>query len=88
MKNHPFILSIKGLEKKLDEFVRTFGNRKLMESGDVVLDNADFIQLFKISPKTAQSWREEGLITYSQIKNKFYYRLQDIRAMLDKHRYN
>jgi hypothetical protein len=88
MKDHPFIISIKALEKKLDEFVRTFGNRKLMESGDVVLDNADFIQLFKISPKTAQSWREEGLITYSQIKNKFYYRLQDIREMLDNHRYN
>lgn len=48
------------------------------------IDNADFIELMKISKRTAQSWRDEGIISFSQIGSKIYYRMSDIQAMLDK----
>lgn len=50
---------------------------------DKFIDNPKFIQLMGISAKTAQTWRDKGIISYSQIGSKIYYRLSDIRKMLD-----
>ncbi|MFZ0489973.1 MAG: helix-turn-helix domain-containing protein [Salegentibacter sp.] len=84
--SHPFMVSLHSLETKIDELKREFRIREITDSGYVLLDNADFIQLFKISAKTAQHWREEGLIEYSQIKGKIYYKLQDVKAFIDRNR--
>lgn len=53
-------------------------------SGDEFVDNADFIQLMKISKRTAQAWRDEGVISFSQIGGKIYYRMSDVKSLLDK----
>lgn len=49
------------------------------------IDNQEFMQLFKIAKRTAQHWREEGKIAYSQIGNKVYYRLTDVEELLQAH---
>ena len=49
------------------------------------LDNSDFIRMMKISPRTAQTWRDEGLISFSQIGKKIYYKIADVEAFIDKH---
>ena len=54
--------------------------------GNVFFDNQEFIQLMHISKKTAAIWRSNNLIAYSQVVDKIYYRLDDIMAMLEKHR--
>jgi hypothetical protein len=54
--------------------------------GNVFFDNQEFIQLMHISKKTASIWRQNNLIAYSQVVDKIYYRLDDIMAMLEKHR--
>ena len=51
----------------------------------VFFDNYDFIQVMNISKRTAQSWRDSGLIGFSQIGGKIYYRLSDIQESLKKH---
>ena len=51
----------------------------------VFFDNQEFIQVMNISKRTAQAWRDEGIISYSQIGSKMYYRLADILALLEKH---
>ncbi|MAX71885.1 MAG: DNA-binding protein [Flavobacteriaceae bacterium] len=51
---------------------------------DRFLDNADFLQLMHISKRTAQTWRDEGKISFSQIGNKIYYRMSDVQALLNK----
>ncbi len=51
---------------------------------DVFLDNADFLQLMHISKRTAQTWRDEGKIAFSQIGNKIYYRMSDVQTLLNK----
>ena len=48
-----------------------------------IIDNADFIQLMKISNNTARNWRNKGIIPYSQIENKIYYKVVDIEKLLD-----
>ena len=36
-----------------------------------------------ISKRTAQTWRDEGLISYSQVGSKIYYRMSDVQKLLD-----
>ena len=42
------------------------------------LDSQEFIQLMNISKRTAQAWRDQGIIPYSQVVSKIYYRMSDI----------
>ena len=61
------------------------GNSK--SNSDEFIDNADFIQLMKISKRTSQNWRDEGKIAFSQISGKIYFRMSDIQELLN-HNYN
>ena len=53
------------------------------DSKDPFLDNQQFIQLMNISKRTAQSWRDEGIIAFSQVGGKIYYRMSDVQKLLD-----
>ena len=52
---------------------------------NVWLDNQEFCQLLKISKRTAQNYRDNGIVPFSQMASKVYYRLSDVHAMLEKH---
>ena len=64
------------LNKKLEE--------KQKSPNDTFLDNQEFLQLMNISKRTAQSWRDEGKVSFSQIGSKIYYRMSDVQKLLDK----
>jgi hypothetical protein len=49
------------------------------------MDNAEFLSLMKVSKRTAQTWRDEGKISFSQVGNKIYYSLSDVEALLKHH---
>ena len=48
------------------------------------IDNSEFIDLMKISKRTAQTWRDNGIIAFSQVGNKIYYRTLDIEELINK----
>ncbi len=81
----PLLVSLRSLEKKVDELMREFRLRQVTDPQYVILDNAVFTQMFKISGRTAQNWRDEGLIAFSQVKGKIYYKLTDVKSFLEKH---
>jgi hypothetical protein len=56
---------------------------KQKDPKDVFLDNQEFIQLMNISKRTAQSWRDDGIISFSQVGSKIYYRMSDVQKLLD-----
>lgn len=49
------------------------------------LDNEAFLELMGISKRTAQSWRDEGKISFSQVGNKIYYKMSDVDKLLAEH---
>lgn len=53
---------------------------------DVFLDNQEFLQIMNISKRSAQTWRDQKLIAFSQVGNKIYYRMGDITKLLNKNR--
>ena len=46
------------------------------------LDNQDVCLLLNISPRTLQSYRDTGKISFSQINHKIYYKPSDIEKLL------
>lgn len=52
---------------------------------DPFVDSLEFLHLMKISKRTAQSWRDEGIIPFSQIGNKIYYKMSDVKQLLNNH---
>lgn len=69
--------SVKELNKRL--------NSKEKEPKEIWLDNQEIMQLLKISKRTIQHYRDTGLIAFSQVGNKIYYKQSDIEEMLTKH---
>ncbi|WP_157209203.1 helix-turn-helix domain-containing protein [Mariniflexile maritimum] len=73
----------KKLLERFETLLNTLEKRIPQDPELILLDNADLLQLFKISHKTAQNWRDNKVIAYSQINNKIYYRLSDVNKLLD-----
>ena len=51
---------------------------------ETFLDNQEFLLLMKISKRTAQTWRDEGKISFSQVGNKIYYKLSDVEKLMQE----
>ena len=58
---------------------------KEKEPKDKWLDNQELMLLLKISKRTAQHYRDSGLISFSQVGNKIYYKLSDVEELLKTH---
>lgn len=71
-----FAKSLKAIEEKVNEITPA--------DKEKFVDNQEFINLMKISKRTAQSWRDENVIAFSQIGNKIYYKIGDIEALLER----
>ena len=78
---------IENILNRLDEQMTiVVANLKLNEKidpEDVFFDNQEFMKLMNISKRTAQEWRNKDVIKFSQVGNKIYYRLSDIKKLLN-----
>lgn len=48
----------------------------------VIYDDVQLRDLLKVSKRTTAYWRERGLITFSKLGGKIYYKLSDILSLL------
>ena len=68
--------------KQLEEITNTLKEADL-KMDDPFIPNTKFMELMEISTRTAQVWRDEEKIGYSQIAGKIYYRKSDIEKLLN-----
>lgn len=47
-------------------------------------DNKEVAQLLKVSLRTLQSYRDKGILPYSQIGHKCYYKVKDIERFMEE----
>lgn len=71
------------IENRLDELSNKLAENQKSPK-DVFLDNQEFIQLMNISKRTAQTWRDKNIISFSQIGSKIYYKMSDVEMLIDK----
>jgi len=67
------------IDKKLDDYK----NIKTLPTD--WLDIQDACQVLKISKRTLQSYRDNGILPFSQIGGKIYFRATDIEEHLNRH---
>ncbi|HAP95450.1 helix-turn-helix domain-containing protein [Epilithonimonas hominis] len=53
---------------------------------ETYLNNKQFLEMLDVSLRTAQTWRDEGKISFSQVGNKIYYKLSDVEKFIQDYR--
>lgn len=67
--------SIEGSLRKLHPYIE-----------DPILDTEDLMKLLKISRRSLQTWRDTGIIEFSQVNGKIFYRASAINKLLEAHK--
>ncbi len=67
----------------LNEKVEKINTKYPLE--DRWLDIQDVCELLHVSKRTLQSYRDKGILPFSQIGAKIYYKARDIQKHLEKH---
>lgn len=60
-------------------------NLRKQPLSDVWLDIQETCQLLKVSKRTLQAYRDNGILNFSQIGGKIYFKAADIDQHLKKH---
>jgi hypothetical protein len=71
------------IQEKLQQITELL-NEKQKNPKEIFLDNQEFLQTMNISKRTAQNWRDQGIISFSQIGSKIYYKMSDIEELLER----
>jgi hypothetical protein len=75
---------VKDLACKADALRRGCGDKNLKEW----LDGQDACLILNISPRTLQTYRDTGRLSFSQINHKIYYKASEIDDLLKKNYVN
>jgi N-acetylneuraminic acid mutarotase len=72
------ITELKAVKKQLSEQKASIVDNQI--------ENNEFCKRLKISKRTAQTWRDEGLVPFTQINGKIYYDINDVEAFFKAYR--
>lgn len=76
-----FVNRIEKSVRRLEDRCSNFGLT------DRWLDNQEVMELLKISPRTLQSYRDQGILPYSRLgdgSSKFYYKASQVEELLER----
>lgn len=82
---HPFIEFQQQILQRLEELTKNNSSKEKRYFDKEIIDNDEFQKLFNISQGTASNWRDQGLVAYSQINSKFYYKIADVKKLINDH---
>lgn len=77
--------AFEGFESQFNHFVKKMkemGNRGTDKRLGEWLDNQDVCQILRIKPRTLQTLRDNGILAYSQISHKTYYKPEDVQRII------
>lgn len=69
---------------ELKKVVEYIGKSQLKKVIDNWVDGDEVLKALKISKRTLQSYRDKGILGYTQFGNKLFYKVRDIQQLLDK----
>ncbi len=74
------------IEKSYKELKEIITSKAATQSlSDVYYDVQKTCFALSISKRTLQNYRDRGVLSYSQIGGKIYFKVADIEALLEKH---
>jgi|TARA_R110000868_G_scaffold224472_1_gene476454 hypothetical protein len=69
--------------KTVKAYLLNFHKSRLEQFSEEWIDGQVVMQTLHISKRTLQSLRDSGVLPYSRINGKFYYKVSDIEALLE-----
>ncbi|MCP4650319.1 MAG: helix-turn-helix domain-containing protein [PVC group bacterium] len=69
--------------KTIKSYLEVFKKTRLEKFNEAWIDGQDVMQVLHISKRTLQSLRDSGVLPYSRLNGKFYYKLSDIENILE-----
>ena len=86
IENNEFREWMQKLYAKLEELCKDIrvlrSADRVLPEDDNLLDNQDLCLLFKVSIKTLQRYRANGVLPYFTISGKVYYKASDVREFI------
>lgn len=73
-----FMARVRAIEEKTGELCQQQEDTGLKKW----LDNQDVCDMLDISKRTLQTYRDKGLLPFSRIKNKLFYKPEDVEKLL------
>jgi excisionase family DNA binding protein len=70
---------------KLDQVNHKIENTPNQFLSDTWLDVEETMKLLKVSRSTLQNYRDKGMISFSQVGNKIYFRRSDLDDLRESH---
>lgn len=76
----------KEISKQFEFITKEIGELKkiITDQHQKPLKESDVLDILGICAKTLRCYRNEGILSYSRIGNKYFYKLSDIQEMLNK----
>ena len=81
------ILFFKSLDRMLEGLEELDINYKPTLKGEIYITDKELSERLKISRRTLQEWRNNGMIEYVQLGGKIIYAESTIQKLLEKHRH-
>jgi len=78
------LLNLSGELKEIKATVGVLRKTQLQQVTENWIDGQEVMLTMKISKRTLQTLRDSGVLPFSRINGKFYYKVSDIEAMLQK----
>jgi len=78
------LLNLSGELKEIKATVGVLRKTQLQQVTENWIDGQEVTLTMKISKRTLQTLRDSGVLPFSRINGKFYYKVSDIEAMLQK----
>lgn len=71
------------LEALLELTENAIGKYNPIFKGEQWLDNQEVCLMMNITKRTLQTYKDKGLLSYSKLNRKNYYKLSDVQALLE-----
>lgn len=68
------------LADRVEYLCRTNGDKSMQKW----LDNQEVCEILGISKRTLQTYRDKGMLSYTQINHKIFYRPEDVEKLINK----
>lgn len=82
-KNHEWVRNFhSNFDRLLASLEKLFNQRQPSVYGDELLTDKEVSQLLKVSRRTLQDYRNNGILPYTQVGGKILYRTSDIEQTL------
>ncbi len=86
METSELVVAYQRLNEKIDNMDRKLDQiQTLNPSPATWLDIAETCAMLKVSKRTLQSYRDNGILPFSQVAGKIYFKVTDLEDHLKKH---